>query len=316
MKNLGTILAAVFLALVLVLYMCTFQVRFTEVAIKKTWGNPAKDAIIEPGLKLKWPSPIQSVVVYDKRIRMLEDKTEETRTVDGKNVILTTFAAWRIADPAQFHTNFPAGVEDGERKLRTTIGTAKQAVIGQHEFSDFVSTDPEKRKIRKIEEKIRNTVAADAVKEFGIEIVDFGIKKLGLPQTVTTAIFESMKQAEQAKAARYQAEGEARANDIIASAQATVDRIRAATRKQAEAIKADAELVVSEYYKEFARYPELRIYLDSLNTVRRGLQERTTLILDSKESPWNVFDEQVRRQIPGGGVTDGLPTAGENRQSD
>ena len=36
MKNLGTMFAAVFLAVVLVLYMCTFQVRFTEVAIKKT----------------------------------------------------------------------------------------------------------------------------------------------------------------------------------------------------------------------------------------------------------------------------------------
>ena len=40
MKNIGTILAAVFLGLVLLLYMCTFQVRFTEVAIKKTWGRP------------------------------------------------------------------------------------------------------------------------------------------------------------------------------------------------------------------------------------------------------------------------------------
>ena len=142
MKNFGTIIAAVFLGIVLVLYMCTFQVRFTEVAIKKTWGEPDEDAITEPGLKLKWPRPIQSVVVYDRRIRILEDRTEETRTIDGKNLLLTTFTLWRITDPVKFHTNFPVSVEDGEKKLRTTIITNKHAVTGRHEFSDFVSTDP------------------------------------------------------------------------------------------------------------------------------------------------------------------------------
>ena len=118
MKNLGTILSAVFLAIILILYMCTFQVRFTEVAIKKTWGQPDKAAITEPGLKFKWPAPIQSVVVYDKRMRILEDRTEETRTVDGKNLLITTFTLWRIKDPSTFHTNFPGGVEDGEIAMK------------------------------------------------------------------------------------------------------------------------------------------------------------------------------------------------------
>ncbi|MFQ5591486.1 MAG: SPFH domain-containing protein, partial [Phycisphaerae bacterium] len=174
MKNLGTTLAAAFLALVLVLYMCTFQVRFTEVAIKKTWGSPARDAITEPGPYFKWPAPIQTTVVYDKRLRVMEDRTEETRTVDGKHLLVTTFTVWRIVDPAKFHTNFPAGVEDGEKKLRTTIVTQKHAVIGKHEFIEFVSTDPAKRKLREIEHEIRGAVTKDTLAEFGIEIVDFG----------------------------------------------------------------------------------------------------------------------------------------------
>ena len=35
--------------------------------------------------------------------------------------------------------------------------------------------------------------AKDAAEQYGIEVVDFGIKKLGLPQSVTTAIFEIMR---------------------------------------------------------------------------------------------------------------------------
>jgi membrane protease subunit HflC len=160
-KNVGTILAALVLAAVLVLYMCTFQVRFTEVAIRKTWGSPAKEAITEPGLYFKWPAPVQNVVKYDQRVRMLEDRTEETRTVDGKNLVLTTFTLWKITDPSTFHTNFPGGEEDGQRKLRTTIVTQKHAVVGRRTFDEFVSTDPKQRKLRDIETEIRSAVASD-----------------------------------------------------------------------------------------------------------------------------------------------------------
>ena len=301
MKNVGTILAAVFLAIVLLLYMCTFQVRFTEVAIKKTWGRPADKAIVEPGLKLKWPYPIQSAVLYDKRVRVLQDRTEETRTEDAKNVLLTTFTLWRIKDPGKFHTNFPSGVEDGEKKLRTTIVTYKHAVTGNHDFDEFVSTDPADRKIDEIEREMQAAIAAHAG-DYGIEVAGFGIQKLGLPESVTVSIFGSMKSNEEKKAARYLAEGEARAAETRARAQAAEDRIMAVTRQKVAEIEAQAQRVVSEYYREFDEHPALRIFLDELRTVKKALRERTTLIISTKEPPWNVFDEAARKRVPREGV--------------
>lgn len=302
MKNVGTIVAAIVLGVVLLLYMCTFQVRFTEVAIKKTWGRPAESAITEPGLKVKWPYPIQSTVVYDKRIRILEDRTEETRTIDAKNLLITTFTLWRIKDAAKFHTNFPAGEEDGERKLRTTVVTHKHAVTGKHLFDEFVSTDPSQREISKIEEEMMAAIAQDAIEEYGIEVVGFGIKKLALPESVTVAIFDSMKTNEQKKAARYTAEGEAQAAETLAKARAAEDRIMAVARQKVAEIEARAERVVSEYYKEFDRYPELRIFLDWLRTVEEALRERTTLIIDTHKAPWSVFSEEVRKKVPREGI--------------
>jgi len=297
MKNIGTILAAVFLLCVLLLYMCTFQVRFTQVAIVKTWGKPAKEAITEPGLRFKWPAPIQSVVLYDKRIRTLEDRTEETRTVDGKNVLLTTYTLWRIADPGKFLTNFPDGVGDGENKLRITTMTNKQAVVGQHPFEAFVSTDPHIRKLHEIETEIQTRVAKDVTDDLGIEIVGFGIKKLGLPQSVTSAIFDSMKAREKKKADGYIAEGDARAADIQAKAKATEARILAAADGKVREIEAEAEQRVSEYYKEFNKYPQLRIFLDKLRTVRKALSQRTTLVLDMEKPPFDVFSQETRSKV-------------------
>jgi membrane protease subunit HflC len=296
MKNIGTILAAAFLAVVLVLYMCTFKVRFTEVAIKKRWGEP-KATIVEPGLKFKLPSPIETVILYDKRVRTLEDRTEETRTVDGKNVVLTTFTMWRISDPSIFHTNFPSGEEDGEKKLRTTVITHKHAVAGQHAFDAFVSTDPRQRKLRDIEGEIQKRVADDVDDEMGIEIVGFGIKKLGLPQSVTSAIFESMKSHEEAKAATYIAQGDATASDIQAKAKAMEARIMSAAQRKVAEIENEAQRVVSTYYEEFREHPELRMFLDTLRTEAEALRNRTTIILDSTKFPFELFSEEGRSKV-------------------
>ncbi len=313
MKNIGTIMAAIVVALVLALYMCTFKIRFTEVAIVKTWGKPAKEAITEPGLNFKWPPPIQTVVLYDKRTRVLDDRTEETRTIDGKNVVVTTFTLWRIADPSKFHTNFPSGVEDGEKKLRTAVITHKHAVMGRHRFGEIVSTDPKERKLREIESEIRKQIADDVLDAYGIEVLGFGIKKIGLPEAVTTSIFESMKSHEQAKAARYQAEGDARANDILANAKAAKERILSAANQKVADIEAEAQRVVSKYYKEFDQHPELRIFLDELRTTARALQSRTTLVLPTADPPFDVFDQEARRRIISGdsignsGADSGVP---------
>lgn len=311
MKNLGTILAAVFLAAVFVLYLCTFQVRFTEVAIKTTWGKPADAPISEPGLKFKWPKPIQDVVIYDKRIRRLQDRTAETRTKDGRNILLTTFTLWRIADPVTFLMSFPGGVEEGEKKLRTTIVTHKQAVTGNTKLDEFISTNPQTRRLRGIEKEMMSAVAADVGEEYGVEIVDFGIKKLGLPASTTTSIFAHMRSNEEKKAKKYTAEAEARAEGILAQARATESRILAAAQQKVAEITNDAQRVVGEYYKEFDQYPELRIYLDMLRTVKQALSQRATLILTTadEDSPFRVFDRKHRAKLWQGMEGDGAGKA-------
>jgi regulator of protease activity HflC (stomatin/prohibitin superfamily) len=128
-------------------------------------------------------------------------------------------------------------------------------------------------------------------------VVGFGIKKLGLPQSVTTAIFDSMKAHEDAKAKRYVAEGEARAQDILANARAAENRIMAVAQEKAREIETEAEQVVSTYYKEFDEYPELRIFLDKLRVDEQALRERTTLILSPEKAPWDVFSEEARAKV-------------------
>lgn len=304
MKNLPTLLAAVFVALVLLAYMCTFEVRSTEVAIVKTAGRPADEAITEPGLNYKWPWPIQSVVKYDKRIRILSDKTEETGTRDEKNLILSSYTAWRIVDPSKFHENFP-NEEDGVRSLRTLIRSRKNDEVGTRRLAEFVSVHKHERRLDDIEESILKAIRVlpkdeDGPEvliedEYGIEVLGFGIKKLALPEAVTAEIFASMKAAQQAKAQRYIGEGDSKAKDIIATAHATEQRILAAAQSKVAEIDAESHRIVGEYYKRFNQYPELQIFLDKLKSNINALKARSTIILDTSGPPFDLFQEDFMR---------------------
>ncbi|MHC4065942.1 MAG: SPFH domain-containing protein [Planctomycetota bacterium] len=293
MRNLPSILAAAALLIVLLLYMCTFQVRSTEVGVRKTFGNADRNVIGEAGLYFKWPWPVQSVVKYDKRLRILTDRTEETRTADSKNIILTTFAVWTIADPYKFHVTYP-DEEAGRKALRTKIRSHKMAVTGKYDFSEFVSTDPGERKLPQIEGELMALISDEAKDEFGVDIKMFGIKQLGLPEEVTKSVFESMKTTEETKAENYKAEGEAKAAEIVASATAARQRILAVTKRKVDEIRSRAQGEEAKIYEAFREHQDLRIFLDKLAALEEVLKTRTTLILDPATQPIDLFDEGKR----------------------
>ncbi|MCG3131020.1 MAG: hypothetical protein FLDDKLPJ_01795 [Phycisphaerae bacterium] len=313
MNRLPTYIASLLLVFVLGAYLCTFQVRSSEVAILKSAGRPVGDAITEPGLQFRWPWPIQSVVKYDNRKRVLEDRTEETSTRDGKNVILTTYTIWRIVDPRKFHEKHPVE-EQSVKALRSEVQTVKNAEFGQRDYSELVSLRPTAiggetgtataDSLRTIEAAILARLKVRTA-DSGVEILAFGIKRLGLPQGVTNSIFDSMRAAQERKANTYTKEGEALAQKITSEAEAARQRILSAVSLRVSKIENEGQQKVSSYYKEFEEHPELRIFLDNLAAMKRAFATRTTLIFDTTGLPFSVFLPQGREAIlQGQGVPD------------
>lgn len=305
MKNLPSIIAAVLLMGILLMYWCTFQVRSTEVAFKKTFGEADENPIMIDdsdnsffaGLNLKWPWPIQSVVKYDTRLRLLEGRIEEAPTLDSKQIIVTTFATWRIVDPYKFHTRCNK-IESGEDALRTRIRSLKKAIIGKHNFSDFVSTKASDRKLQQIEREMMDAIATDANEEFGIDICLFGIKQLALPANVTQAVFTTMKKTQEVKADKYRSEGDAEGTRIKAAAQAKRDRILAVVERKVARIESEGLAEVGEIYKMFKEHEELRIFLDHLRSLESIIRNRTEIFLDTDIQPFNLWNDETRIQNP------------------
>jgi modulator of FtsH protease HflC len=298
-RNALTVLIGALLLLIFGLLLFTFQVRQTEIALVTTFDKPSRK-IEEPGFKLKWPAPIQKVYKFDKRIQSFEqDKIEETQTRDAFNLVVQVFVGWTISKPDLFFSRFPAGtVTAAQTTLEQLIRSHKIAVIGQHPFTDFVSTDQSQLKFPKIEEEMLKSMQPEALSNYGIDIQFLGIKKLALPESVTQKVFERMTAERQKEIEKLKAEGESQASIIRSTADLERSKLLSQADKEATEIKGQAEAESAKSLRVFEKNTELAIFLQDLKALETVLKDRTTLIVDEHTRPFNLMTRSATNQVP------------------
>jgi membrane protease subunit HflC len=271
------------LILIFGLLLFLFQVRTSEVAVVTTFGKPTRQ-ITEPGLYAKAPWPMQKVHKLDKRIQNFESKFDEALTPDGYNLLCSVYAGWRISEPAVFFPRFAGGsiTNAGERALQDIIRAAKSEVIGQHPLSHFVSVNEKELKFVDVEKEILERVQQRLkANTYGIEITFLGIKKLGLPESVTKEVFERMSKERDVLVSAIQAEGDKRAAEIRTEAETKAAKLISDADAAAVQIRGEAEAIAAKSLQTMNQDPALASFLLRLTGLEGFLRnERTTLILD------------------------------------
>ena len=292
-RNPITLTVGSLLLVVFGLLLVVFQVRTTEVAVVTTFGKPTRP-ITDPGLKLKWPWPIQIEHKLDRRVHVLEGKFEEVLTPDGFNLLAMVYTGWTIDDPKTFFPKFAGGsIPEAEKTLDGLVRTVKNEVIGQHPFGHFISTDPKELKFAEIENeilaKVRERVATN---QFGIAVKFVGIKKLGLPESVTKDVFERMESERNVLVKQIQSEGEAMASNIRTEAESDSARRLAEADAQATRIRGEGEAEAQKSFAVFKQNPDLAKLLLENSALEQFLKEKATLILDENTPGLNLLHPQ------------------------
>ena len=292
-RNYLSVTVGILLLLIFAALLVSFQVRQTEVAVVTTFGKASTDAI-KAGLHFKLPWPIQKVVKFDSRVQNFEEKFEETPTQDGKNLLIMVYAGWRIIDPNTFLRSFPTGAAAAaESTLESLVRSSKNAVVGQHKFSDFVSTDAEKLKFTEIEEDILKKVKAEAIGKYGIEVAFLGIKRLGLPESASQRVFDRMREERMRLVQQYNGEGEAQAISIKTTADRDREEIISLAEKEAIRIRGEGDAEAAKSLAVFEQDPEFAVFLLRLEALEKTLKDRSTLIFDERTPPFDMLNKQV-----------------------
>ena len=289
-KNLITVIIAAVLVLIFALLLFTFQVRQSEVAVLTRFGQPVAN-LDQPNLYFKWPWPIQQVYRFDQRVQIFEDKFSENYTADGTMLLTSVYVGWRISDAKEFFPKFAGGsVAAAQRQLEQMLRSAKAAVIGINRLADFVNVDPAQVKLEAIETEIKTRVQNElASHNYGISIEFLGLKKLGLPESVTTAVFDRMKSERNKSISEAQFNGEAEATKIKSAAERKAADLLSDAEAAAISIKGKGEAEAAKTLSVFQQNPELAIFLSQLETLKSSLNQRTTLIFDERTPPFSLF---------------------------
>jgi membrane protease subunit HflC len=280
-KNSFVILVGTALTGLLLAHMFFYQVRYDQVAVRTTFDKADAASVQEsPGLKWRWPWPINKVALYSKRLQVLEDKIEELQTADGKSVIVRTYLTWRIADPLSFYVTLKDPAE-ANRQLSSRLREIR-GLISRYQFDELVNVDREKLKLADIEQQAADALGTALEQAgYGIRVESVGIHKIILPESTTQKVFETMIAARERLAENALQEGQAQASAIRSEATSARERILAFAERKAQTIRSQGDREAAEQYESFAKNEEFAIFLRKIEALRKMLDHNTTFVLSA-----------------------------------
>jgi len=283
-------------------FMMSFTVRFTENAVLTTFGRADENSVItEPGLRFKWPVPIQSVTIYDKRVRLLESRDETQQTKDQRQIIVGAFMTWRVSDPLAFYkshrgdagSNAKDHYRQAEKNLEARFRSA-MAEVGRFSMEDLFPASGGASKIPDLEAAILARVRASQQDEggYGIEIARVGIDSVQLPESATREVFERMKSTRAVLAAAAESRGQSRAAAIRGEAESDAQMILSFVRPRVAEIRAQGELEAARWMKSLAEEPVLAEYLERIEFMKQAFGRKVTLILPTSMLGLELFSPE------------------------
>ena len=282
MKNSFVLLVGLAIVGVLLSHMFLYQVRYDQVAVRTTFDKADAASVQDgPGLKWRWPWPINKVTLYPRRLQLLEDKIEELQTADGKSVIVRTYLTWRIVDPLKFYVKLKEPAE-AAKQLASSLREVR-GLISNHRFDELVNLDRSKLKLGQIEaDAARMLEAALKQADYGIRVESVGIHKIILPESTTSKVFETMIASRERLAENALQEGQAQASAIRSEAESARERILAFAERRAQAIRAQGDREASTQYQSFAKNEEFAIFLRKVDALKKMLDHNTTFVLSAE----------------------------------
>jgi membrane protease subunit HflC len=282
-----TLIVALVLIAVFAFYTFTFQVRFNESAVKVRFGKADESSVVkDPGLHFRWPIPIERVVHYDTRLRVLDTPEGEIKTKDGTNIVIGCYALYRIKDPLTFLRS-AANESEVEKQMRSRLDQARQSVVGRFDMSALVNLD--EQVLDEAYNSLESALIAEAKEEvdktYGVELVSFEIRRISLPKDATQKVFEAMSNERARFAKNYRQQGQSESQRITSQAQADRVQIMQFVKRRAQEI---ISVGVQQATKKLAEIEdtdrEFYVWLRKLEALKASLAQRATVFLDV-ESP-------------------------------
>lgn len=274
----------------------------TEQVIITRFGE-VQSVTTHPGLYLKAPF-VDQTIRLDKRILRIDAPPEAMPDKEKQNLIIDSYARYRITDPVQFRKTLQTELNARNRLADIVNSTMRDRValrdrfeiIGAEPILDdngnpvededglplFEGRDTRSEILIEVLEGVKSQVVE---RGFGVEIIDVRLKRADFPDSVTASIFTRMRAERNRIATKFRAEGEEEDLKIRAVANRNRDIILAEADRESNQIRGEGEAeAIRILATALNQDPDFFAFRRSLVAYQALLNQNDTVVL-SAESP-------------------------------
>lgn len=162
------------------------------------------------------------------------------------------------------------------------VASEMGAALGQYPLQALITTSEEEMMVAEIMAGVTEGVRSSASTGFGIEVADVRMKRLAFPEQNKQSVFDRMRAERERIAKRYRSEGEEEAIKIRAEADKERQEILAEAYREAEKLRGEGDAEATKIYASaFNQDPEFYRFLRTLESYKRFMDDKTTIILSS-----------------------------------
>ena len=282
-----------------------YTVDETEFVVITQFGQVQR-AVTSPGLKFK--SPIETVVTFDKRLLRIDVPVASMPDKDSQFLEIDAYVRYKIQDPRKFLETLRDETTAGARIGNLTIA-AIRAEVGVRDRMDIIGGEPDKQPDGTILVQPRvaengdysreammklvlSNISEVAESDFGVKIEDIRIKRADFPSAAENSVFDRMRSERSVQAQRLRAQGEEEYLTLTATVNKDVVIIAAEADRDANILRGEGEgNAVRILAEALEKDPEFFAFRRSLEAYSKSLNSDTTVVLSADSDFFQYFED-------------------------
>lgn len=279
------------LVVLFLLYQSFFMVYEGEKAFILRFGEIVRQQdgqvqVYSPGLHIKWPF-VERVFLMDARLQIGMVDADKIQTVEQVYLMVDFYFKWRISDFERFFKVSGGGISSWshakskiEALLKQKIKNAVFEEFGRRTLSLLISED------RKHMSQMFDGTIQDISKQFGVQLVDFQLKQIELPEDVSEKVYNRMRTEREKTAASHRARGQQLSAKIEAETDYDVQVILADAQKKARIMRGQAEAESANIYASaYTQDADFYQFMRNLETYKHMFNDEENLLVLRANTP-------------------------------
>ena len=280
MKKLALILVFV---LGFVLIQSVFIISETERAVKLRFGKVVSFDI-KPGLHFAIPV-IEKIRKFDARVLTMDSRPSEYLTAEKKALVVDSYVKWRVKDVQKFYVATNGDIVRAASLLASRVDNGLRNQFGERTLTEAVSGERDE-----LMRELALTLDKVVERELGIEVLDVRIKKINLPDSISSKVFERMATERQRLARELRSQGKEVAEGIRADADRQKVVIESAAYRDAQKTRGEGDAKATTIYAEaFTADTEFYDFYHSITAYQETFNSKNDLLILSPDSEFFKF---------------------------